>query len=135
MPESPRMRVLVTGAAAGIGLAIARRLARDGIGLALADRDAAGLEHAANELAAHGIAVTIIPGDIADAGTVEATAEAAGAIDGLVNCAGIYPVTPLLELTAAEGRSSTSRRQPASWPARASPITRPQRPASISSRG
>jgi NAD(P)-dependent dehydrogenase (short-subunit alcohol dehydrogenase family) len=102
MPESPRMRVLVTGAAAGIGLAIARRLARDGIGLALADRDAAGLEHAANELAAHGIAVTIIPGDIADAGTVEATAEAAGAIDGLVNCAGIYPVTPLLELTAAE---------------------------------
>src|SRR5512137_2599958 len=77
---------VVTGGAAGIGLAIARRLAASGAKVALWDRDTAAVGAAK---AAHGFA----HGDVADAAAVDraaaSTAAALGGIDVLVCSAGI----------------------------------------------
>ncbi|HEV8500101.1 MAG TPA: SDR family NAD(P)-dependent oxidoreductase [Casimicrobiaceae bacterium] len=80
---------VVTGGAAGIGLAVAHRLHAGGARVALWDRDAAALAKAAATLgAAHTVAL-----DVADAGAVDAaardTAAALGGVDILVCSAGI----------------------------------------------
>jgi len=68
----------ITGAASGIGRALALGLAARGCDLALADVDAAGLESAAKEItAAHARRVTIRRVDVADAKQVEEFAQAA----------------------------------------------------------
>ena len=95
-------RVLVTGAASGIGLAIARKLIADGSTVVMADRTLAGLERARDELAAPPQAVQLIAADLADGTVIAGIAESAGPVTGLVNCAGIYPVTPLADLPASE---------------------------------
>jgi 3-oxoacyl-[acyl-carrier protein] reductase len=92
-------RVLVTGAARGIGADLARRFAADGAHVAVLDvLDAAPL---AAEIG--GLALTC---DLADpAATEDATAKAIaqlGGIDVLVNNAGVFQITPLLEITPAE---------------------------------
>jgi short-subunit dehydrogenase len=84
---------VVTGAAGGIGRAIATALARRGCHLALADIDAANLERTATELAALGVRVSRHRLDVADADAVAAfpgvvTAEHSG-VDVLVNNAGV----------------------------------------------
>ncbi len=80
---------VVTGGAAGIGLAIAQRLAREGARVAVWDRDAAALDAAR---AAHGFAHAEAL-DVADPAAVEraaqASADALGRIDVLVCSAGI----------------------------------------------
>lgn len=95
-------RVLVTGGASGIGLAIARRVADRGAGLVLMDRDAEGLEAAQAELSGRGVDVATVAADLTDAVALEAALGQAGEVDGLVNCAGIYPVTGLLDLGVEE---------------------------------
>ena len=81
---------VITGGAAGIGLAVARRLVASGGRVSLWDRDAPALEKARIELA-HETDVRVI--DVADAaavdGTVQATARALGGIDALICSAGI----------------------------------------------
>lgn len=84
--------VIVTGAASGIGAAIAAELAAEGVGhLLLTDRDAAGLARVAAGLAAAETAT--VTADLADPAAPAAIAAAAkarfGRIDGLVNAAGI----------------------------------------------
>jgi 3-hydroxybutyrate dehydrogenase len=82
-------RALVTGGAAGIGLACARRLAALGAEVVVADRDAAGAERAAAEVG--GSSWTV---DLAD------TAALAGErleVDVIVNNAGIQHVSPIEE--------------------------------------
>lgn len=79
---------IVTGAARGIGLGIARRLASEGCRIAVWDRDLAPLEHA--EGFAPEVAETV---DVTDLASVErafaATVEALGDVQVLVNNAGI----------------------------------------------
>ncbi|MEI2415320.1 SDR family NAD(P)-dependent oxidoreductase [Orrella sp. JC864] len=83
---------VVTGGAAGIGLAIAQRLAQGGARVALWDRDARELAQAESGLAALG-QVRGYTVDITDLAAVEQaahdTAAALGEIDILVNSAGI----------------------------------------------
>jgi len=77
-------RALVTGGSAGVGLGIARALAEEGVELVLAGRRADALERAAAELGgAQTVAIDLTRPD-----TAKALAEAAGAVDILVNCAG-----------------------------------------------
>jgi NAD(P)-dependent dehydrogenase (short-subunit alcohol dehydrogenase family) len=97
---------IVTGAARGIGLAIAQRLAAGGARVAIWDRDGAAAQEVAARLGADHIAVAC---DIADEREVEAATEATWrafrSVDGLVNNAGILgPVAPLWEHAAADFR-------------------------------
>ncbi len=95
--------ILVSGAAAGIGRAIAQRLAGAGARVALADFDEEGL---AQTVAALGDAAVGVPGDLTDAAAIDKVAgdawAQAGPITGLVNCAGIFPNTPALDVPAEE---------------------------------
>jgi NAD(P)-dependent dehydrogenase (short-subunit alcohol dehydrogenase family) len=84
---------VVTGAASGIGRAIATSLARRGCHLALADIDDDGLQRTAAEISAAGVRVSRHHLDVSDAAAVAAfpqrvTAEHAG-VDILVNNAGV----------------------------------------------
>lgn len=85
--------VVVTGAAQGIGAAIAHRLARDGARLLLADIQQEGLTRVAGSIRETGGAVETSTTDIADPTQAEAMAqvalEAFGRIDGLVNNAAL----------------------------------------------
>lgn len=93
--------VLVTGAAGGIGAAIAARFAAGGARLTLSDYRADELAETARALRAeHGADIAELPGDLADASFAEGLVDRAGQLDVLVNAAGIYPATPLLEMTA-----------------------------------
>ena len=78
--------IVVTGAASGIGNAIARLFHEEGAKLALIDREGTALPEVAKELGAVAIAL-----DLADASTlapaVEKAAREMGGLDGLVNCA------------------------------------------------
>lgn len=94
--------VLVTGAAGGIGAAIAARFAAGGDRLTVVDLRAAELAASAEKLRASGTDVVEIAGDLADTGFAEELVDRAGPLEVLVNAAGIYPATPLLEMTAHE---------------------------------
>ena len=96
-----RRTVLVTGASAGIGAALARTYAARGWNLILTARRARPLQSLADALAAqHGVAVTVIPEDLADPAAPERLIAAIAArgltVDGLVNNAGFSRVTGFL---------------------------------------
>ncbi len=101
---------LVTGAARGIGLATAARLHELGAVVVLTDRDGDSLEQARAGLAAERgpqrLSTRVL--DVTDEQAVRhvfaSVAEHEGIVDVLVNNAGIYPITPLSELTLAEFR-------------------------------
>ena len=77
---------VVTGAAAGIGKAIARRLAADGAAVALVDVDEGGLESTAGELAATGAKVLALTANVGSAGDVETAVKATEANLGPISC-------------------------------------------------
>jgi NAD(P)-dependent dehydrogenase (short-subunit alcohol dehydrogenase family) len=98
-----RQAVIVTGAASGIGAAIARALAAEGVGaLMLTDRDAEGLERVAGGLTRE---VGTVVADLSEADGPAAIAAAAvarfGRIDGLVNAAGLTTRGSFVTGTAA----------------------------------
>jgi 2-hydroxycyclohexanecarboxyl-CoA dehydrogenase len=93
MVGPPNERVaLVTGAASGIGRAIALALARDGCAVAVGDLDGSACAEVVAELATRGATALATPIDVTDpdavAAAVEATDASLGPIDVLVNCAG-----------------------------------------------
>jgi NAD(P)-dependent dehydrogenase (short-subunit alcohol dehydrogenase family) len=91
-------RVLITGAAGGLGGALARAFHEAGASLALADLDGDGLERFAATL---GSGIECHRYDQAELASLAALAGAVGAVDILVNNAGILLVSPLLETNPA----------------------------------
>jgi rhamnulose-1-phosphate aldolase/alcohol dehydrogenase len=105
-PKSHATRIaLVTGAASGIGKAIATRLAAEGACVVIADLDLEKAQAAAAELGgtdvAIGVAANVTDEDQVQA-AVEATVLAFGGIDLVVNNAGLSLSKPLLETTVAD---------------------------------
>lgn len=99
--------VLITGASAGIGAALARTYAARGWNLILTARREGPLQALADELtAAHPVSATVISEDLADPAAPERLVAAIAArglsVDGLVNNAGFSRVTGFLatDLTA-----------------------------------
>ncbi len=96
---------VVTGAARGIGLAVARRFLADGYRVALLDIDAATLAQSFAGLAA-GERALGVECDVAEprqvAAAVDRVAARFGRIDALVNNAGIAVFKPILETTYEE---------------------------------
>ncbi len=93
-------RILVTGAASGIGLATARLFRSEGAAVAMLDRDAAALGTA-------GVAgAQIFVCDVSDESQVRTAvlraAAALGGLDGVVNSAGIDLMRPFEQMTSAE---------------------------------
>lgn len=102
-PKSHATRVaLVTGAASGIGKAIATRLAAEGACVVVADLDLAKAQAAAAGLGTSDTAIGVQV-DVTDAEAVERMVEDAvlafGGIDLVVNNAGVSLSKPLLETT------------------------------------
>ena len=97
---------LVTGAASGIGKAIAQGYAREGAKIVIADLNLEAANAAAAEIAAAGgtamgVAMDVTSEDAVNAG-VAATVAAYGGVDVLVSNAGIQIVHPLEEFSYAE---------------------------------
>jgi NAD(P)-dependent dehydrogenase (short-subunit alcohol dehydrogenase family) len=110
MPNGERV-VVVTGASAGLGRAIARAFARPGTSLGLLARNEAALDAARREVEAAGGRAIVLPTDVSDAAAVEAAAgaveEAFGPIDVWVNDAMVSVFSPVRETTAEEYRRVT----------------------------
>jgi NAD(P)-dependent dehydrogenase (short-subunit alcohol dehydrogenase family) len=96
-------RVLITGAASGIGRRTALLFTAEGAALTLLDRSVEGLAEVARET--RGLAVGADVTDEASvAHAVEQGAAAMGGIDGVVNAAGIVIRGPVLEVGVADWR-------------------------------
>ncbi|HEV7627030.1 MAG TPA: SDR family NAD(P)-dependent oxidoreductase, partial [Streptomyces sp.] len=94
--------VLVTGAASGIGRAVAEAFAaEDGNTLTLVDVDENGLEAVADLLDTAQLCVDLTAADAAGK-TVERVWESVGEVDVLVNAAGIYPSLDMISVSADE---------------------------------
>jgi len=110
---------VVTGAASGIGRAIAETFAGEGAYVVLADRDAAAGAAMERNLLSAGREALFVQTDVADEEQVARMAEAAaarhGAIDVLVNNAGVMVQGNAVETSAAEWVRSLSINLTGAW--------------------
>ena len=106
MKEFQGKVAVVTGAASGIGRALAERCAQEGMRVVLAGINEQTLMQASQELKAEGASVLAIQTDVAKAGDVEALAQKAfdtyGAVHLLFNNAGVGAWTIIWESTLAD---------------------------------
>jgi NAD(P)-dependent dehydrogenase (short-subunit alcohol dehydrogenase family) len=95
--------VLITGGSRGLGLVLARELAREGAQLAICARDPAELELARADLVEHRANVLVVPCDVTDRAQVKElilmTQRHFGKIDVLINNAGVIQVGPMSAMT------------------------------------
>ncbi|MEV4535006.1 SDR family oxidoreductase [Asanoa sp. NPDC049518] len=91
---------LVTGAARGIGRAIAARLAAEGAAVALADVDASAVEATAADVGGLPLVCDVTDRALVDA-MVAAVVDRHGRLDVLVNNVGVSAATPFLEIDEA----------------------------------
>jgi len=103
--------IVITGASAGLGRAIAQRFARDGCAIGLIARGEERLESARADVEALGGTALVLPLDVADADAVEAAAarveQELGPIDVWINNAMVSIYSPIKETSAAEFRRVT----------------------------
>ena len=106
MQRLVRRVVIVTGAARGLGRAIAAGCGKAGASVVVADREAAAGEAVAAEIVAAGGEAVAVATDVSHLSELERLCEITvarfGRIDGLVNNAGVNFVKPFLEVTEAE---------------------------------
>lgn len=107
-PDWPNAVAVVTGAASGIGAALARRFAAAGSRVVLADLDEQRLATTSRELDATGADVLAVPTDVGDAGSVAAlastTLEQFGRVDVVCNNAGVLAMGPVWSVDLADWR-------------------------------
>lgn len=94
--------VLLTGASRGLGVHIARALADAGAALVLTARDAEKLAAVAAECEARGARTQVIVADVTEKDDRARLVQAAGAVDVLVNNAGLEIAVGLLDQTDAD---------------------------------
>ena len=108
MNESGK-RAVVTGAASGIGQAVARRLLREGVAVVAADMNEAGLGVVVDEGA------TPFVGNLATDADRDRLVEIGAGATYLVNAAGIIRLKPILEFTVADLREIYAINVEATW--------------------
>jgi NAD(P)-dependent dehydrogenase (short-subunit alcohol dehydrogenase family) len=97
---------LVTGAASGIGRAIATAFIKAGARVLLCDLNAKALDDVANQLGDGAFGrVTDVSDESQVEGAMRDARNAFGSLDIVVNCAGFGAITPLTELTGVKWKS------------------------------
>ncbi|MQT14998.1 glucose 1-dehydrogenase [Segnochrobactrum spirostomi] len=103
MPDLRNKTIVITGAAGGIGAAIARALGADGAHIVAADISLDAASKVADEIKAAGGSAAAVAVDVRDRASIRAMLEHAvatfGRLDVLFNNAGIAQTRPFLEIT------------------------------------
>jgi 2-deoxy-D-gluconate 3-dehydrogenase len=99
-------KALVTGGAAGIGFAIIYRLAEAGAEVAIIDANEEKGQLAAQTILNYGFSAFFLKCDVSQEEEVKATVDKAisrmGQVDILINNAGIFPLTPIIDINAGD---------------------------------
>jgi NAD(P)-dependent dehydrogenase (short-subunit alcohol dehydrogenase family) len=97
---------VITGAAGGIGTALALECARAGMDIVLADLDDAGMRVVAEQITSLGRRSLCVRTDVRDADAVQAlldrTLAELGSCHVMINNAGVFSAVPLIETSAAQ---------------------------------